>query len=91
MTPHYSYKLQRPNLFTEHGLKLFVAFRDKAMRLLEEAGAFQLGAIGLPENIGAAEQWDIRACADLMLERGELRVLNPDDEYPVYTSVERGR
>jgi hypothetical protein len=69
----YNYASQRANLFTEEGLKLFTAWRDRAYELLEEAGAFRWGTLSLPPGIGAADTWDMLACADLMIERGELR------------------
>lgn len=68
----YSYGTQRAHLFTEDGVALFTAWRDEAIRLLKEAGAFKHGTLSLPPGIGAADGWDLLACADLMVERGEL-------------------
>jgi hypothetical protein len=75
----YSYQAQRANLFTESGQLLFVAWRDRAIELLDEAGAFKHGTLSLPPGIGAAEGWDLLACADRMIELGELHeVTGPD-------------
>jgi hypothetical protein len=69
----YYYATQRSRLFTEDGLRLFTAWRDRALELLETAGAFKHGTLSLPPGVGAADGWDLLACADLMVERGELR------------------
>lgn len=63
----YSYATQRAELFTESGLTMFTEFRDKAIALIEKAGAFMNGRVSC-----SGDSWTLLACADLMIERGEL-------------------
>lgn len=67
----YDYKTQRKNLFTEEGSVLFLAYRDQANRLLDEAGAFMSGKITL-----SGDAWDAIACADRLVELGEIREMS---------------
>lgn len=69
----YNYQTQVKNLFTPDGLKLYTAVRDRVKRLVEQTGAITMGrATSLPDDIGAAEVWDMMACIDKMVEDGEL-------------------
>lgn len=61
----YDYQTQRAELFTEDGQVQFIKVRDKAMQLLETAGAFRLQEAGFCS-------WEEIACIDRMVELGEL-------------------
>jgi len=71
----YSYKTQKPHLFTEEGQTLFLAIRDKTKELLEIAGACRCDAM-INVDLGG-DSWDMLACIDRMVELGEIRELTP--------------
>lgn len=71
----YNYEKQKERLFTDEGQRLFVAFRDHVLTLLKKSGAVRMQEISLPPGIGAADGWDLIACADRMVELGDMREL----------------
>jgi hypothetical protein len=66
----YNYSEQRKNVFTEEGQKMFLKIRDRAHKLLNEAGAFMLGNV-ISGVCGSS--WDMLACVDRLVELGEIR------------------
>lgn len=88
----YRYEDLKPRIFTEEGVVMYVAVRDYARRLIEEAGAFKMDAIirgksGLPSVMADcfftqppawSSLWLMLACVDRMVESGELREVTPD-------------
>lgn len=66
----YKYEDLKPQLFTENGVALYIQIRDRAKRLLAEAGAFSMGAV-IRDSTG--DTWRMLACVDRMVELGELR------------------
>lgn len=66
----YSYQVERPKLFTEDGLTLYVEIRDRVKRLLAEAGAVRADA-AIKGSTG--DSWLMLACLDRLVEAGELR------------------
>jgi len=69
----YDYEMQKSELFTEQGQKLFLAIRDQVADKLSVSGAVTMGAaISLPPGIGAANSWEMMACVDRLAELDEL-------------------
>lgn len=58
----YRYEEQRANLFTEEGQRMFLKVRD--------AGAVRMDK--LMGYAGGGDSWDMLACADRLVELGEL-------------------
>jgi hypothetical protein len=67
----YSYQVERPKLFTEAGQRTFITVRDTVRVLLDKAGAFQ--SMNAGRDLKGYDAWELLACLDLMVERGELR------------------
>lgn len=67
----YNYETQKESLFTEAGNRLFVAFRDRTLDLLKQSGAVRM--LELMHFTG--DGWDLIACADRMVELGDMREL----------------
>ena len=71
----YRYANERPFVFTDEGQLMFLKVRDRAKKLLDEAGAVACDALisGLTGN-----SWSMLACVDRLVEIGELKeVPNP--------------
>lgn len=68
--PMYDYMTERKVVFTEAGIKMLLAIRDRAKKLLEDAGAFREQEV--ISGIGG-DSWSMLACVDYLVERGELR------------------
>lgn len=65
----YNYETQKERLFTEAGNRLFTAFRDRTLDLLKQSGAVRLQEL----MHFAGDSWDLVACADRMVEIGDMR------------------
>jgi hypothetical protein len=87
----YSYQEQRSRLFSEEGQRLYIGFRDRALMLLKQAGAVRMQELmRLPVGIGSADGWDILACADRMIELGDMREItgpNVAGQHRVFVSA----
>lgn len=68
----YEYAAERGRLFTEEGQVMFLNFRDTAKAMIAHAGAARLTEIMMRAK-GGGESWMWLACADRMIELGELR------------------
>lgn len=76
----YRYEETKPELFTEHGSRLFLHVRDLVHVLLHDAGAFR-----------SQEAWKVPvtassnlflACIDRLVELGEIReVIQPEGTF----------
>jgi len=66
----YDYTKQREYVFSESGIKMFMAIRDRAKELLEEAGAFREQEL---HACVSGDSWDMLACVDYLVERGEIQ------------------
>lgn len=64
----YLYATERAEVFLEENQNTFLRIRDSARRLLDAAGAFQMGKV-----IGVGSSWTNMACVDRLVELGELR------------------
>jgi hypothetical protein len=71
----YDYKEQRPLLFTEEGMHLFLKVRDRVTKLLKEAGAVMLYPALSPV---AGPDWHKLACLDYLVELNEIREIRQD-------------
>lgn len=80
----YDYPALKRELFTEEGLDLFTRWRDKALGLLARTGAF----MHYHSSLACGNGQLLHACADLMIERGELRELTKDcpGQYRVFVA-----
>ncbi len=67
----YRYENEKSKLFTEEGLAMYVAIRDRAKVLLRDSGAFTMGAVIRAASSG--ESWVMLACVDRMVDIGEIR------------------
>jgi hypothetical protein len=67
----YSYQVERRRLFTEDGQATFITVRDTCRRLIEKSGACQ--SMNAGRDLKGYDAWELLACLDLMVERGELR------------------
>lgn len=66
----YSYLAEKPKLFTEDGQRDFLKVRDRAHKLLAEAGAFMM--FSALEDI-SGDTWVMMAHVDRLVELGEIR------------------
>lgn len=65
----YDYQTQRPFVFTEDGQVMFLAIRDKAKELIDQAGVVTSGSL---MNGLTGDAWSMLACIDRLVELGEL-------------------
>jgi len=72
----YNYQTEKPRLFTEAGMKIYISVRDEAHRLLSLAGAFTAERACAKAS---GDSWTMLAALDFMVEQGELRLLTPKD------------
>jgi hypothetical protein len=70
----YSYPEERARLFTEEGQATFIVVRDTCRKLIEKAGAFQ--SIKAGRDLKCYDTFELLACLDLLVERGELRYVH---------------
>lgn len=84
----YDYKTQRAAIFTEQGQRMFLSIRDRAHRLLGEAGA-----VTSVKLMGAhtGDVWDMLACIDRLVELGELREITRADVAAQHRVFVKGR
>lgn len=82
----YVYEEQKEELFTDDGQKMFLKIRDKAHRLLKEAGAFRQQEV--ISDCGGGDSWTMIACVDRLVELGEIVELQRNcwSQYKVYTT-----
>lgn len=66
----YNYEEQREWLFTDEGQRDFLKVRDRAKKLLAEAGAFTM--FGACKRM-TGDNWHHLACVDRLVELGEIR------------------
>lgn len=86
----YNYKTERPFLFTEEGVVLFLAVRDRVKQLIAKRESFTMSeAI---DHIGkTATNWELMACVDRMVELGEVwEVSRPDVAGQFRTFIRKG-
>ncbi len=65
----YLYESEKKNLFTERGQVTFLKIRDRAHKLLAEAGAFRQQEV----TAGCSgDSFLLHACVDRLVELGEI-------------------
>lgn len=64
----YDYQTERQKLFTEDGTALLIKVRDKAIKLLGEAGAFTASKV-----FTSGDGWTNLAAIDYLVETGCIR------------------
>jgi hypothetical protein len=69
----YSYEIQKKELFTDQGQRIFLKCRDSIQKLLKLAGAVRFDHI----EFGAGDSWTMLACVDRLLELGEISEVSP--------------
>ena len=72
----YEYSECREKVFTDQGQRLFIKVRDRAFKLLDEAGAFKMEKI----LCLAGDNWLQLACIDRMVELNEIVQVNYEVE-----------
>ena len=70
----YNYEVEKHKIFTEEGQREFLKVRDRAKKLLAEAGAFMMFS-ALKDISG--DTWLMMAYVDRMVELGEIREITP--------------
>lgn len=66
----YNYETEKPFLFTDKGQREFLKVRDRANKLLDEAGSFKIFS-ALKDVSG--DTWKMMAYVDRLVELGEIR------------------
>ena len=66
----YDYQKERPGLFTDEGQRMLLSVRDRTQRMLAASGAVRLQEMIKGET---GDSWRMMACADRLVELGELR------------------
>ena len=67
----YQYQAERPWLFTEEGQVALLKARNKALRLLDEAGAFM--SFSALKGVDYPDTFRAMALLDRMVELGDIR------------------
>ena len=87
----YDYQSQRPALFTEEGVRILIAMRDKCRQMLKQSGAF--AASKAMESI-TGSSWVMLAALEYMVERGELKKITQHEawaQHEIYAAGETWR
>jgi len=71
----YKYEDRRSYVFTERGVPQLMRIKDRANRLIREAGAAKLGNI-IADETGCS--WDLLACVDYLVELGNMKEIKRD-------------
>lgn len=86
----YDYAIQRQNIFTEDGQRLFLQVRDSVKEHIEISGAVRFDKIKVKS--GGYNSFDLIACVDRLVELGEIvelpRLGYLWQQYKVYTTPE---
>lgn len=72
----YNYTTEKPQIFTERGMEMFLKVRDKADKFLGDGGAFQMGHV---MSASSGDSWTLMACVDRLVEIGEIREIPQND------------
>lgn len=70
----YIYADHKAEILSDAGQQLFLKIRDRAKRLLRDAGAFRLQECIVD---CAGDSWKMIACVDRLVELGEIIELTP--------------
>lgn len=73
----YDYATEKPRIFTEDGMVMFLAIRDRMYKLMDESGACRVDK-ALSGISGAS--WLQLACIDRLVEMGEFRWVDSFDQ-----------
>lgn len=65
----YDYATQKPHLFTEDGVTMFLKIRDQTQKLIAKAGVARSDKMmaGCSGDV-----WDMLACCDRLVEIGDV-------------------
>jgi hypothetical protein len=72
----YDYTTERKVIFTDAGLDAVMRVRDFVLRALELHGAVTAGRAMKEASGPIANSWEMMACVDYLVERGEVRCVN---------------
>ena len=70
----YSYQTEKPRLFSEQGIRMYIEMRDAGNAFLEASGAFMAANV-MAKTSG--DTWLMSACLDYRVELGELTEVSP--------------
>lgn len=73
----YDYEKHKADIFTEGGQKMFLSIRDRANRLIDQAGAVSMGLVISGET---GDTFKMLACVDRLVELkeiNEVQMLHP--------------
>lgn len=70
----YNYEEQKQHLFTDKGQREFLRVRDRADKLLSEAGAFMMLSV---LQVVSGDSWRMLAYVDRLVELGEVKEITP--------------
>lgn len=71
----YDYETEKPKILTDEGQQDLIKARDWVTRILEEAGAFQMGTF-MSKGPLSGDSWLMLAMIDRMVEIGDLREIS---------------
>lgn len=74
----YNYRSERHVVFTEEGIAAVMAIRDFVLKAINDTGAVTAGK-AMNHAKGLCASWEMMACVDYLIERGDVRVHGPDD------------
>ena len=75
----YSYQVTKPSLFTEQAQAAFIKFRDNALQLLDEAGAFM--SFKQFHGVSVGDTDIMLAMLDRLVEIGDVREITGSDVF----------
>lgn len=78
----YDYATEKPKLMNPNGIRLCFAIRDQVKGLIQLAGAFcEDKGIRLPNGMGAADSFQLRAALWFLVESEELHAIKTEVGY----------
>lgn len=91
--PSYDYRQQRHYVFSEEGQPVFLKVRDRAHKLIAEAGVARMDAI--TRGSGAVTNWYELACVDRLVELGEIEeipnTISSAGQHRIFSSIQSMR
>ena len=74
----YDYLVEKRELFTDDGQRMFLRVRDFVMKQLKVSGAIRMEEA--MNSAGSGSGWTMLACVDRMVELGELSEVTASSE-----------
>jgi hypothetical protein len=85
----YNYQTQKPNIFTEDGVKMLTKIRDEAKRLIKISSVVQSDKL---IKATSGDTWTMMACMDYLIECGDLleipNTLSKAGQHRIFTNFD---